>query len=326
MKAVWVEAFGEPAAVQVREVPSPQPKRGEVKIAVEAAGLNFADTLMVSGRYQVKPPFPFSPGMEVAGIVTQLGEDVRDIHVGDRVMSMCGWGAFAEEAILSAAMTFPVHDEVDLRTGAIVPITYSTTYHALVDRASLKHDEWMVVHGSGSGVGLNAVELGRLMGARVVAVGSSDEKLNTAKSYGADVLVDSRHENVRQRVLELTAGRGADVVFDPVGGDVFDDATHYMAPAGRLLVLGFASGRIPSINVNRVLLKGFQIVGVNTAILIRDDLPLYRRRFEMMMRWIAAGRLRPLVGTTYSLNETARAMGDLLARRIIGKAVICPPL
>jgi len=324
MKAVRVESFGGPSALQVREVASPRPKNGEVKIAVEAAGLNFADTLMVSGRYQVKPPFPFSPGMEVAGVVTELGEGVHDIRVGDRVMSMCGWGAFAEEAIVAASMTFPVHDDVDLRTAAIVPITYGTTYHALVDRASLKHDEWMVVHGAGSGVGLNAVELGRLMGARVVAVAGSDEKLDTARRYGADVLIDSRRVNVRQRVLELTAGRGADVVFDPVGGDVFDDAIHYTAPAGRLLVLGFASGRIPSVDANLVLLKGLQVVGVNTAILIRDDLPLYRGRFEMMMRWIAAGRLRPLIGATYALEETARAMDDLLARRITGKAVICP--
>lgn len=324
MKAVWVEEFTDPTMLRVKDVPSPEPKPGEVKIAVHAAGLNFADTLMVAGRYQVKPPFPFAPGMEVAGIVTGLGEDVRGVRIGDRVMSMCGWGAFAEETCVSATMVFPVHEEVSLETAAIFPITYGTTYHALSDRAELKHDEWMIVHGAGSGVGLNAVELGRLMGARVGAVAASAEKLNVAREYGADVLIDSRSENVRQRVLELTNGRGADVVFDPVGGDVFDDAIHYIAPGGRLLVLGFASGRIPSADANLVLLKGFQIVGVNTAILIREDLPLYRRRFAMMMRWVASGRLRPLVGATYPLEEIAQAMSDLLARKIVGKAVIRP--
>ncbi len=324
MKAVWVDSFGDPAQLKVRDIPSPRPKGHEVKLSVRAAGLNFADTLMVAGRYQVSPTFPFTPGMEVAGVVTQLGEDVTGVRIGDRVMSMCGYGAFAEEICISAAMAFPVRDDVDFRTAAIIPITYGTTYHALVDRAALQHDEWLIVHGAGSGIGLNAVELGRLMGGRVVAVAASDEKLQAAKSYGADLLIDSRRENVRARVLELTGGRGADVVFDPIGGDVFDDALHYTAPAGRLLVLGFASGRIPSADANLVLLKEFQIVGVNTAVLIRDNLPLYRQRFEMMMRWVAAGRLRPLVGATYPLEETAQAMSDLLARRITGKAVICP--
>lgn len=326
MRAVWIESVADPRTVQVKQVPAPQPSRAEVKLAVRAAGLNFADTLVVSGLYQVKAGFPFAPGMEVAGVVTQVGEDVHGVAVGDRVMSMCGSGAFAEEVCIPGRMAFPIHDDVGFETAAIVPITYGTTFHALVDRAALRQDEWMIVHGAASGVGLNAVELGRLMGARVVAVAGSEEKLNTARRYGADILIDYRRENVRERVLQLTGGRGADVVFDPVGGDVFDEAIHYMAPGGRLLVLGFASGRIPAADANLVLLKGFQIVGVNTALLIRDDLPLYRRRFEMMMRWIAAGRLRPLIGARYPLEETAQAMRDLLDRKIIGKAVVLPQL
>lgn len=324
MKAVWVEAFGDPDELKVRNVPSPVPTATQVKLAVHAAGLNFADTLMVAGRYQIKPPFPFAPGMEVAGVVTEVGEAVRDISVGDRVMSMCGWGAFAEEVCIASEMAFPVHDRVDLEAAAIFPITYGTTYHAFMDRAALRHDEWLVVHGAGSGVGLNAVEMGRLFAARVIAVAGTDAKLQTAREYGAEILIDYRSENVRERILQITGGRGADVVFDPVGGEVFDDAVHYTAPGGRLLVLGFASGTIPAASANLLLLKGFQVVGVNTALLIRDSLPVYRRRFEMMMRWIADGRLRPLVGATYSLEETPLAMSDLLSRKIIGKAVIRP--
>jgi NADPH2:quinone reductase len=322
MKAVWIEQFSEPGSVAVKEVPSPEPGTGQVLLDVHAAGVNFADTLMVSGRYQVKPPFPFSPGMEVAGVVRRLGADVTGLAIGDRVMSMCGWGAFAEQICVGADMTFPVPQAVSLETAAAFPITYGTVYHAFRDRAALKHDEWLVVHGAGSGVGLNAVELGKLFGARVVAVASSDSKLQAAHRYGADVLIDYRTQDVRASVLALTGDRGADVIFDPVGGAVFDSALHYIAPEGRVLVVGFASGTISSAPANLVLLKGCQIVGVNTALLIRDALPEYRRRFDMMLRWVADGRLNPVAPTMYALERAAQALDDIAQRRITGKAVI----
>ncbi len=327
MKAVLIEAFqpfGDKDALPVREIAVPEPGPHEVRLTVHAAGLNFADTLMVAGKYQVKPSLPFSPGMEVAGVVSSVGKEVSGIALGDRMMSMCGWGAFAEEVCVPAAMAFPVPAQVGLDVAAIFPITYGTTYHALVDRAELRHDEWMVVHGAGSGVGLNAVELGRLMGARVIAVAGSESKLEAARLYGAYDLIDSRSANIRDRVLQLTGGKGADVIFDPVGGEVFEGALRYVSPQGRLLVLGFASGTIPVIKANLVLLKGCQIVGVNTALFIRDSLPEYRRRFEMMMRWVADGRLRPLVGSHYDLEGVGRAMSDLTSRKVKGKAVITP--
>jgi len=322
MKAAWVESYTDPATLQVREVPSPVPGPQDVKLAVHSAGLNFGDMLMAAGRYQIKPPLPFAPGMEVAGVVSAVGAEVHGLHVGDRVFSMCGWGAYADEVCIPASMAFPVHDAVSLETAAIFPIAYGTVYHTLVDRAALRHDEWLVVHGAGSGVGLVAVEMGRLLGARVIAVAGSDARLDAARRYGAEVVLDHRRDAVRERVLELTGGRGADVIFDPVGGDVFDGALRYIATGGRLLVIGFASGTIAKAPTNILLLKGFSVVGVNTATLIRDDLPTYRKRFEMMMRWVADGRLAPLVGARYRLDEIATAMADLRLRKHAGKPVI----
>ncbi|MEO8297121.1 MAG: NADPH:quinone oxidoreductase family protein [Burkholderiales bacterium] len=323
MKAIWVEAATTPAALRVQEVPAPQPQPHEVQLAVHAAGLNFLDTLMVADQYQVKPPKPYAPGTEVAGVITQVGADVKHLAVGDRVMSMCNWGAFAETTCVAANMAFPVPAGVSLEVAATFPITYGTVYHALLDRAQLRHDEWLVVHGAGSGVGLNAVELGHLMGARVIAVASSAAKLDVARGYGAEVLLDSTRDDVRARVLELTGGRGADVVFDPVGGPVFDAAMRYIAPAGRLLVVGFASGTIPTVRANLALLKGCSIVGVNTTVLIREDLAEYSRRFAMLLRWVAEGRLRPLIGARYPLEQVPQAMQALLDRKVTGKAVIC---
>jgi len=324
MRAIWVERFAEPPDLQLKTVPMPALRAGEVRIAVHAAGLNFADTLMAAGRYQVKPPLPFAPGMEAAGVVDALGEGVQGLQVGQRVMTMCGWGAFAEAVCVSAGMVFPIPDAVGMEPAATFPITYGTTYHALTDRAALQPGEWLVVHGAGSGVGLNAVELGRLMGARVIAVCSSARKLEAVLRYRPEVLIDHAKEDVRERVLELTGGRGADVIFDPVGGDVFQQSLRCIAPSGRLLVLGFASGTIPHAAANRILLKGCAVVGVNTARLIGDDLPLYRRRFEMMLRWVADGRLAPLVGARYALDELPRAMHELINRQIAGKAVVLP--
>lgn len=322
MNALLCKQFGPPESLVLEEVESVALEAREVRVAVHAAGLNFADTLMIAGRYQVKPPMPFSPGMEMAGVVTETGPDVTRVKVGDRVMSTCVYGGFAEERCISEDMVFPVPDEVSFVTAAAFPITYGTTYHALTDRAALKAGEWLLVHAASSGVGLNAVELGKLLGAKVIACSSTDEKLKIIKGYGADEVINYTHESLRDRVLAITAGRGADVIFDPVGGDVFDESLRCIAWEGRLLVVGFAAGRIQQIPANHVLLKECQIVGVNTAQYIKHKLEEYRSRFTMMLGWAAEEKLRPLISATYPLEQVPQAMAVVMARSVTGKIVI----
>jgi NADPH:quinone reductase len=322
MKALLCKQFGLPESLVVQDVDSPVLDAREVRIAVHAAGLNFADTLMVAGRYQLKPPMPFSPGMEVAGIVTEIGSIVTRVKKGDRVMANCFYGGFAEERCVPEDMVFPIPDQVSFATAATLPITYGTTYHALTDRAALKAGEWLLVHAASSGVGLNAVELGKLMGGRVIACSSTDEKLEIAKGYGADEAINYSRESIRDRVMEITAGHGADVVFDPVGGDVFDESLRCIAWEGRLLVVGFAAGRIQQIPANQVLLRECQVVGVNTAQYIKYKPEEYRSRFNMLLGWTAEGKLRPLISATYRLDQVPSAMAALTARSVTGKIVI----
>jgi NADPH:quinone reductase len=322
VKALLCKQFGPPESLVLQEVDPAALNAREVRIAVHAAGLNFADTLMVAGRYQLKPPMPFSPGMEVAGVVTEAGSAVTRVKTGDRVMANCFYGGFAEERCVSEDMVFPIPDQVSFETAATLPITYGTTYHALTDRAVLKPGEWLLVHAASSGVGLNAVELGKLMEARVIACSSTDAKLEIAKGYGADESINYSRENIRNRVMAITAGHGADVVFDPVGGDVFDESLRCIAWEGRLLVVGFAAGRIQQIPANQVLLRECQVVGVNTAQYIKYKPEEYRSRFNMLLRWTAEGKLRPLISATYHLDEVPLAMAALTARSVTGKIVI----
>ena len=322
LKALLCKQFGPPASLVLEEVEPVALDAREVRVAVHAAGLNFADTLMIAGRYQIKPTLPFSPGMEMAGVVSETGPGVTRVKVGDRVMSTCVYGGFAEERCISEDMVFPLPDEVDFVTAAAFPITYGTTYHALTDRAALKCGEWLLVHAASSGVGLNAVELGKLLGAKVIACSSTDEKLKIIQGYGADEVINYTHENIRDRVLAITAGHGADAIFDPVGGDVFDESLRCIAWEGRLLVVGFAAGRIQQVPANHVLLKECQIVGVNTAQFIKHKLEEYRSRFTMLLRWTAEGKLRPLISATYPLDQVPQAMAVVMARSVTGKIVI----
>jgi NADPH2:quinone reductase len=322
MKALLCRRFGGPESLVLEDAEPARLGARDVRVAVHAAGLNFADTLMIAGRYQIKPDMPFSPGMEMAGIVTEVGPGVSRVQVGQRVMSTCVYGGFAEERCICEDMVFPVPDGVSLETAAAFPITYGTTYHALTDRAALKPGEWLLVHAASSGVGLNAVELGKLMGARVIACSSSDEKLEIIKRYGADEVINYRRDKFRDRVLAITSGHGADVVFDPVGGEVFDESLRCIAWEGRVLVVGFAGGEIQQIAANRVMLKECQIVGVNTAQFIAHRLEEYRARFDMLLQWTAEGKLRPLISAVYPLHRVAEAMGVVMARSVTGKIVI----
>jgi NADPH2:quinone reductase len=323
MKAIVCRAFGPPSDLTVEEVPRPAPTATGVTIAIHRAGLNFPDVLMVQGKYQVKPPFPFTPGAEVAGVVTAVGHDVVKFGPGDRVLALCSTGGFAEEVTAEQAMTFKISDAMSFADAAGFGLTYGTTYHALVDRAKLRPGETLLVLGAGGGVGTAAVQLGAALGATVIAAAGSPTKLAAAKAAGAHETLDYTTEKLADRVKALTNGKGVDVVYDAVGGDMFDASLRCIAWEGRLLIIGFASGRIPEIPANRLLLKGCSAVGVFWGAFAAHDPQANERNFEELMRMYGQGLLHPTIGATYALEDAARAIADLEDRKIVGKALIC---
>jgi len=322
MRAVLCKAYGPPESLVVDEVSSPEPGRGEVRVSVHAAGLNFPDTLMIAGTYQFKPPFPFSPGMECAGVIDAVGPDVSTVQPGDRVMAMTGTGAFAEEVVTNEMSVMRIPDAMTFEEAAGFPVTYGTTMHALIDRGRLGEGQSLLVFGAAGGVGLNAVELGALLGASVIACASSEEKLAVARTYGAHHGIDYSKESIKDRVKEITGGKGADVIYDPVGGDAFDQALRCIAWDGRLLVIGFASGRIPSAPANLVLLKQCSIVGVFWGAWAQRDPHANRANFEQMFRWFEEGKIHPHVSATFPLDGVPEAMKALLSRSTTGKVVV----
>ena len=322
MKALVCREYGPPESLRIGEVQRPAVGTRQVRIGVRAAGLNFPDTLMISGKYQVKPDFPFSPGMECAGVVTEVGSDVSGFQVGDRVMSVPGFGCLAEEVAVDDSRVYPIPDGVSFVDAAGMPTTYGTVFYALSQRARLRAGETLLVHGAAGGVGLCAVELGKSFGATVIACASSDEKLSLASKHGADHLINSSKEDFRNQVKLLTGGKGADVIFDPVGGDVFDQSLRCIAWDGRLLIVGFASGRIPQIPANLVLLKSCDIVGVFWGAFAIREPESVRRDFRQVFEWCEAGRLKPYISRTFPLESTPAAMRELLERRALGKLVI----
>jgi NADPH:quinone reductase len=322
MKALLCKAFGPPGSLAVEEVADVRkPGAGEVKLAVHASGLNFADTLMISGKYQEKPPMPFSPGMECAGVVMEVGEGVLGLAPGDRVMALPGHGGMAEQVIASSDRVFVIPGSMTFEQAAGFPVTYGTAYYALVDRAQLKAGETLLVHGAAGGAGSVAVEMGKLLGATVIATAGSDEKAAAAKRLGADHAINYSTQSVKDAVKAL-AGDGADVVFDPVGGDVFDQSLRCIAADGRILVIGFASGRIPSVPANLLLVKNISVVGVYWGGFTKRDPLKNRANFATMLRWIGEGKLRPPATTNYPLEKAAEAMNALLERKSTGKLVI----
>jgi NADPH2:quinone reductase len=322
MKALLCKAFGPPGSLVVEEVADVRkPGAGEVKLAVHASGLNFADTLMITGKYQEKPPMPFSPGMECAGVVMEVGEGVAGLALGDRVMALPGHGGMAEQVIASSDRVFVIPGSMTFEQAAGFPVTYGTAYYALVDRAQLKAGETLLVHGAAGGAGSVAVEMGKLLGATVIATAGSDEKAAAAKRLGADHAINYSTQSVKDAVKAL-AGDGADVVFDPVGGDVFDQSLRCIAADGRILVIGFASGRIPSVPANLLLVKNISVVGVYWGGFTKRDPLKNRANFATMLRWIGEGKLRPPATTNYPLEKAAEAMNALLERKSTGKLVI----
>lgn len=322
MRAMIVSEYGPPDRLRLGELPEPALGDDGVRIAVRASSINFADVLMVQGKYQERPPFPFSPGLEVAGDVLEVGPDVAHVRPGQRVAALVGYGGFAEQVVAPAAAVLPIPDAMDYVTAAGFVVVYGTSHIALTHRAQLRPGETLLVHGAAGGVGLTAVELGHLLGARVIATAGTPEKRALAESYGAAVTIDPVAEDLRSRVREITAGRGADVIYDPVGGDLFDQSLRCIAWEGRLLVIGFASGRIPGVPANLALVKNCSIVGVYWGAYLRNDPGVIGRSLQQLLRWYADGRLRPHISATYPLEEAPAALNALLARQTTGKIVL----
>ncbi|WMR33477.1 NADPH:quinone oxidoreductase family protein [Metapseudomonas otitidis] len=322
MKAVLCKAFGPAETLVLEEVASPEPKKNEVLIDVHAAGVNFPDTLIIEGKYQFKPPFPFSPGGEAAGTVAAVGEKISHLKPGDRVMALTGWGSFAEQVAVPGYNVMPIPKGIDFNSAAAFGMTYGTSMHALKQRANLQPGETLLVLGASGGVGLAAVEIGKAMGARVIAAASSDEKLEVAKAAGADLLINYSASSLKEKVKELTGGQGADVIYDPVGGDLFDEAIRSIAWNGRLLVVGFASGRIPELPVNLALLKGAAVVGVFWGSFAQRQPQDNLANFQQLFAWHAEGKLKPLVSQTFPLERAAEAINALGQRKAVGKVVV----
>lgn len=322
MRAMVSDKPGAPESLELRDVPSKPVGKGEVRVAVHAAGVNFPDTLIIADKYQFKPPRPFSPGHEVGGVVTELGEGVIDYAVGDRVIGMIGHGGYAEEAVIPTANLLPMPANMSFEEGAAFTMTYGTSYYALKQRGDLMPGETLLVLGAAGGVGLTAVELGALMGAKVIAAVGSDEKMEVCRKYGATMFVNYSKEKMRDKVKDLTDGKGADVIYDAVGGDAFDESIRCINWLGRLLVIGFASGRIPSLPANLALLKSCDVRGVFYGAWRARDPQGARQNFSEMFDWVRQGKLKPHISMTFPLDKAPDAMNALLSRKATGKVVI----
>lgn len=322
MKAWRVRAWGEPETMSLEDLATPEPGPGELRIRNHAAGLNFFDILQVQGKYQIKPPFPFTPGAEVAGEVDALGDGVSEFSIGDRVLSITHGGAMGEYSIGRAGMTFRIPAGMDFPEAAAFPIVYHTSYFALRERAMLKKGEWLLVHAGASGVGMTAIQLGLAFGARVIATAGSSEKLEFARRLGAEYAVDYSDGTWVEQVKQITGGHGADVIYDPVGGDVFDLSTKCIASGGRLLVIGFASGRIPTIAANRILIKDIAIVGALWGTYAAAHPEYLAAAQNALEDLYVKGAIRPPKPQCYPLDQAPAALRDLANRKVLGKAAL----
>ena len=322
MKAIICNSYGPPSNLAYSDIPDPVPSEKEILINVKACGVNFPDTLIIQGLYQYKPEMPFSPGSDIAGVVEAVGAKVRGFKPGDEVVAMGGWGGYAEKAVVNYRSVFPKPPGMNMVNAASFLMAYGTSYYALKDRGRLKEGDTLLVLGAAGGVGLTAVELGKQMGARVIAAASSAEKLAICQQYGADDLINYKEEDLKKRVKELTGGKGANVIYDPVGGAYAEPALRAIAWEGRYLVIGFAAGEIPRIPLNLALLKGCQIVGVFWGSFAQRD-PASNMAYTMqLIQWFNEGKLNPHIHDTYPLAEAPRALEDMMNRKVRGKAVI----
>ncbi|WP_221091216.1 NADPH:quinone oxidoreductase family protein [Deinococcus aquaedulcis] len=324
MRALTCTVFAPPEALSLQDLPDPLPGPGEVTLEVRAASVNYPDALMVQGQYQVRPPLPFIPGAEAAGVITALGEGVRGLEVGQRVAAFTGTGAFATHLTAPAAAVFPLPDHLDFEVAATLPLAYGTAMHALMDRGQVQRGETLLVLGAAGGVGLAAVMIGKALGARVIAAAGSEERLVLARAHGADETINYETEDLKDALRPLTGRAGVDVVLDPVGGRWAEGAFRSLGWGGRYLVVGFAGGEIPRLPLNLPLLKGASVVGVFWGEYARRDPAGNTAHLAQLAEWVAAGTVRPLISARYPLAEAPRALRDLLERRVTGKVVVVP--
>jgi len=324
MKALVCHEFAGLEKLTIEDLPTAAPGQGQVLVKVQVASVNFPDALMVQGKYQVKPPLPFTPGSEFSGVVKAVGPGVTRFKVGQNVLCPSLRGAFAEEVLAPEALLIPVAAGVDMAAAAGMPMTYGTCYHALKDRAQLKSGETLLVLGAGGGIGIAAVELGKLMGATVIAAASSDEKLQAAKSRGADHLINYSSEDLRARLKEIVGDKGVDVVLDPVGGPYAEPALRSTGWNGRFLVVGFAAGEIPKIPLKLTLLKGSAIVGVFWGDFVKRQPKDAQTEMAQLVEWLEHGKIKPLVSQRFKLADSKAALEAVYARKATGKIVIVP--
>lgn len=322
MKALLCTQFGLPDTLAVQEIPDPIPASHQILIEVQACGINFPDVLIIQNKYQFKPELPFAPGGEVAGKIIALGDQVQGFQIGQSVLALCGWGGFAEKVAVDVDRVFPLLPGLSAEVAATTLYTYGTSYHALKDRANLQPGETLLVLGAAGGVGLAAVELGKLMGAKVIAAASLEEKLALCQEKGADLTINYETEDFKTRIKELTDGRGVDVVYDPVGGKFTEPALRGMAWKGRYLIVGFANGEIPQIPMNLPLLKGCSIVGVFWGQFSKVEAKASFQNIRQLVTWILEGKIKQHIGRKYSLEEVPEALQAILDRKMLGKGVV----
>ncbi len=322
MKAIVCHELAGPAALRLEDVPEPRPGPGQVRLRVRACGINFADSLITRGHYQMQPQPPFTPGFEVAGEVLDTGEGVTGLAAGDRVIAITPHGGYAEQVAVAINRCVPVPPAMPWEHSAAFPVVFGTSHVALWHRARLQAGETLVVHGASGGVGLTAVAIGKKMGATVIATASNPEKLALAREQGADHVIDTSAEDVRERIRKLTGGRGADVVYDPVGGELFTASLRSIAFEGRILVIGFAGGTIPQIPANHLLVKNVDVIGLNWPAYAELNPRVMTESFHILMRWYLDGAIQPHVSAIYPLDQAASALNEVVTRKSTGKVVL----
>lgn len=322
MKAIVCSSYGPPENLSLEEIDNPVAGDNEAVVEVYAAALNFPDGLQIQGKYQFQPPMPFTPGSEVGGVVISTGPGLEGFAVGDRVMATPGIGGLAEQVVVKADGLRKIPDSMDFKTAASFAMIYTTSYYGLKQRANLQPGETLLVLGSSGGVGLAAVELGKVMGARVIAAASSDEKLEFVSQFNPDATLNYGDGDLKEKVKELTDGRGADVIYDPVGGDLFDQSCRCINWNGRLLVVGFTSGRIPEYKANLALLKGSSMVGVFLGRFRKEEPAEYEKNFAELLDLYDAGKLKPVVTQSFAVNDYVQAFNIFTERRVMGKVTL----